>query len=306
MQEIMKRLRLVSQFVFLSFAVFFLAVEANSQDPGSAITSLQCGDCHDAEVAAILRGPHATIARRDVTFCAACHGDPAAHLESASADDIRGGDELAKWSGEQQAAACARCHASDFPAWRQAAHLNEGLCWGCHASEATHGEGALIQPVQPVTAQQGRRRTFELCTSCHRDVALQSRMAYHHPVESGLVGCTSCHDIHGRSVPTAMEVVSDQACLACHEEQKGPFLFEHAAMDEGCSNCHAPHGSPHRGQLRTAGSATCIGCHAQSNFPGVGAAFHDFLLSGGGRCWDCHSDVHGSNTTPDLNPRGRR
>lgn len=302
----MTRLRSICRLVLFSFAVCGFVGEANGQGLDSPVTSLQCADCHDAEVAAILRGPHASIARRDVTFCAACHGDPAAHLESASADDIRGGDELAKWTGEQQAAACASCHAREFPAWRQAAHLDEGLCWSCHASEATHGEATLVQPAQPGMARSGRRHTFDLCTSCHRDVALQSRMTYRHPMESGLVGCTSCHDIHGRSVQTAMEIVSDQACLACHEEQKGPFLFEHAAMEEGCSNCHAPHGSPHRGQLLTASSATCIGCHAQSNFPGVGAVSHDFLLSGGGRCWDCHSDVHGSNTTPDLNPRGRR
>lgn len=301
----MTRLRFVSRLVFLSVAVFILAGAANGQDAGSPAVSLRCAECHDAEVAAILRGPHGAIARRDATFCAACHGDPSAHLESASADDIRGSDELAKWNGEQQAAACATCHAREFPAWRQAAHLDEGLCWSCHAAEATHGEEAQPKQVSQRPAR-GRGHASDPCASCHGNIALESRMAYRHPVESGLVGCTSCHDIHGRSVQTAMDGVSDQACLACHEEQKGPFLFEHAGMEQGCSSCHAPHGSPHRGQLRTAGSGTCVGCHAQSNFPTVGAASHDFRLSGGGRCWDCHSDVHGSNTTPDLNPRGKR
>ncbi|HSN68323.1 MAG TPA: cytochrome c3 family protein, partial [Thermoanaerobaculia bacterium] len=246
--------------------MFGFAGGARGQDAGPAAVSLRCAECHDAEVAAILRGPHASISRRDAAFCTACHGDPGAHLESASAEDIRGGDELAKWSGERQAAACVQCHAREFPAWRQAAHLDEGLCWSCHASEATHGEEARVPPLA------GRRAVFDRCTSCHRDVALESRMAYHHPMESGVIGCTSCHDIHGRSVQTATQGVADQTCLGCHEEQKGPFLFEHSAMEQGCSNCHAPHGSPHRGQLRTAGSGTCVGCHAQSNFPTVGAA----------------------------------
>lgn len=302
----MTGLRFVSRLAFISFAVLGLAGGANGQSGASPAVSLRCAECHDAEVAAILRGPHASIARRDATFCGACHGDPSAHLESASAEDIRGGAEIATWSGERQAAACATCHAREFPAWRQAAHVGEGICWSCHASDATHGEPAPVEAVSRPGAPAGKPRTFDQCTTCHRDVALESRMAYRHPMESGLVGCTSCHDIHGRTVQTAMQSVSDQACLACHEEQKGPFLFEHGAMEQGCSSCHAPHGSPHRGQLRTAGSGTCVGCHAQSNFPTVGAASHDFRLSGGGRCWDCHSDVHGSNTTPDLNPRGKR
>ncbi len=294
----MTRCRFVSRLLLISIGVFVLAAAAHAQGAGAPPGALRCGECHDAQVAAVLRGPHASIARRDATFCAACHGDPTAHLESASADDIRGGDELAKWRGEQQAAACASCHAREFPAWRQAAHAGEGLCWTCH-SEALHDDGATVKPAS-------NRAAFDRCTSCHRDVALESRMLYRHPVESGVVGCTSCHDIHGRSVRTASQSVPDQTCLGCHEEQKGPFLFEHPAMEQGCSSCHAAHGSPHRGQLLTAGSGTCLGCHAQSNFPAVGAASHDFRLSGGGRCWDCHSDVHGSNTTPDLNPRGRR
>ncbi|HEX9149192.1 MAG TPA: cytochrome c3 family protein [Thermoanaerobaculia bacterium] len=258
-----------------------------------------CRDCHEKQVAAIAAGPHAAVAARDARFCATCHGDPKAHLESGDPADIVGGKTLATWRGERQALACASCHEKEFPAWRQAPHTANRLCWSCHASQALHSKGE--PPLGPAKAHQ----TWGLCISCHPGEAAQFRMVYRHPVERGVMDCTDCHDIHGRSVLQTNRV-DDHACLRCHEEQKGPFLFEHAGMEQGCSNCHAAHGSPHRGQLLSSGNGACLTCHIQSNFPGIGKTSHDSLLSGGGRCWDCHSEVHGSNTTPDFNPRGRR
>lgn len=260
-----------------------------------------CRDCHPEAFTVLEAGPHRAALERDARYCTSCHGDASKHLASPEAANIIGASELAAWSSEKQAGACASCHVREFPGWRQAAHAAEGLCWSCHASQALHsgnkGEAA-IRNASP-------RESFEACASCHRDVAAQFRMQYRHPTGNGQVVCTSCHDIHGRT-PHAQQIVADATCLRCHEEQSGPFLFAHGASEAGCSSCHAPHGSAHRGQLRTAGNGACLSCHVQTNFPTVGAASHDFRLSGGGRCWDCHSEVHGSNTTPDLNPRGRR
>lgn len=250
-----------------------------------------CRDCHVEASAVIEAGPHRAALERDARFCTSCHGDAAKHLASPEAANIIRGEEIAKWSSEMQASACASCHAREFPGWRQAAHASEGLCWSCHAAKAMHSRN------EPAPA--------EPCVSCHREVGAQMRMHYRHPLENGQMSCTSCHDVHGRT-PNAQQLVADATCLRCHEEQSGPFVFAHGAMENGCSSCHAPHGSAHRGQLRTAGNGTCLSCHVQTNFPTVGSASHDFRLSGGGRCWDCHSEVHGSNTTPDFNPRGRR
>jgi predicted CXXCH cytochrome family protein len=275
-----------------------------------------CRDCHAEAFTALDAGPHRAALERDARFCTSCHGDAAKHLASPEAANIIGASALAGWTSEQQAAACASCHAREFPGWRQSAHAAEGLCWSCHTADALHfkrGEstGDPIaggpSPSEPALSKaEGRlRMTEESCVSCHGEVGAQTRMHYRHPLENGQVTCTSCHDIHGRT-PNAQQLVADATCLTCHEEQSGPFLFAHGAMENGCSTCHAPHGSAHRGQLRTAGNGACLSCHVQTNFPTVGAASHDFRLSGGGRCWDCHSEVHGSNTTPDFNPRGRR
>lgn len=276
-----------------------LAVATLLLMPLFAIAANPCGECHEQAVSALAAGPHGAAVQRDAAMCAACHGDPKLHLQSGSADDIRKGVEVLAWSSERQAEACAGCHRAEFPGWRRAAHVSEGLCWSCHENEALH------RPPPAATSQKGERASYELCVSCHRGVATQLRAHYKHGSERGDVTCGSCHDIHGRSL-SSIQTVSDATCLTCHEEQRGPFLFTHGALENGCASCHAAHGSPHRGQLKTAGNGICVSCHLQTNFPTVGGVSHDFRLNGGGRCWDCHSDVHGSNTTPDLNPRGRR
>lgn len=284
----------------LVFQIMFLpALAAAMVAAGELSADTPCLDCHEDQVVAYDSGPHASVSAKDERFCASCHGSPEAHLQSGDAADIVGKATLSTWSGERKARACATCHAPDFPAWTRAPHLDEGLCWSCHAPESLHGADVAELP------EARRRGTWNLCISCHAEQAAELRMVYRHPVESGLVDCTDCHDIHGRST-LRTELVSAADCVRCHKEQQGPFLFVHPPMEQGCMDCHAAHGSPHRGQLLTAGNGTCLTCHLQSNFPGVGKTSHDFLLSGGARCWDCHSEIHGSNTTPDFNPRGRR
>lgn len=288
-----------SSLSFIHRSLFAVTVTVSILSVGTALGAIPCQDCHEEQVAAFANGPHAALVARDQKFCASCHGDPKAHLESASATDIVGKAQLATWDGEREARACATCHEADQPAWRDAPHTREGLCWSCHESQALHSKRE--ESLNPAR----RHRTWDLCTRCHAEQAAELRMVYRHPVESGDVDCTDCHDIHGNS-SMKIDLVEQSACLRCHEEQKGPFLFEHGGMEQGCTSCHAAHGSPHRGQLLTAGNGACLSCHLQSDFANVGKVSHDFLLSGGGRCWDCHSEVHGSNTTPDFNPRGRR
>lgn len=281
---------------------FLLLIFVVALVPSYAAAESPCASCHAEQVAHYDGGPHAT---GGAAFCGACHGDPARHLESGDPADIVGGNAIEQWSSEKQANACLGCHGSEFPAFRRSVHAGEKLCWSCHASEALHGGGAA-EKLPPAE----RHATFAQCTSCHKDVAAQTRMLYRHPVQNGQMDCTDCHDIHGRSAVDGNRgrntTAGAQLCENCHQEQSGPFLFAHEAVDQGCQTCHNAHGSPHRAMLVSRGNGVCLGCHVQTNFPSVGKVSHDFRLTGGGRCWDCHSDVHGSNTTSDFNPRGRR
>lgn len=267
---------------------------------GTALAANPCQECHEEQVKPMLKTVHRGVVADGDAFCASCHGDPAAHLESGEAADIRGPARLAKWGATEQAAACLSCHGSDFPDWKSQPHAGRVSCWSCHRDRALH-----FEPAGPKLTPARRHETWKLCTACHADVRAQMRQEYRHPVEQGLVDCTDCHDVHGTTVdPTVNKI--DRACMTCHEQQAGPFVFPHPAMDEGCVSCHRPHGSWNRSLLASAGNGACLSCHVQSSFPGVGQIEHRFRLNGGGRCWDCHSDVHGSSTTPDFNPRGRR
>lgn len=251
-----------------------------------------CGTCHSQIVEAYRTTPHAQLVLADGRFCQACHGSSEEHVESGELAGIRRGAEINQWSGSQQASACLSCHGASLAGYTSSPHGAGGVCWSCHSAEALHN-----------TQPGPEKRQIAQCSSCHPQIAAQFRQAYHHPVPEQLMQCTSCHDVHGNR---PLEVNAAGSCASCHSGQSGPFLFSHPALWEGCETCHTPHGSPHRGLLRTRGNGLCLACHTQSNFPGVGKANHDFFLGGGGRCWDCHSQVHGSNTTPDFNPRGRR
>jgi len=253
-----------------------------------------CRECHESVYELLAATPHARVAQEE-RFCQSCHGETDAHLATGTLEGLVTGEQLGSWSGEQKAAACLGCHQSTFPLFKASVHGSQGICWECHESEALHfGNKAALRPQGFGVAPR--------CISCHQEVLSQFRQPYRHPLSTGNMDCVSCHEVHQ---PAGQEG-ERRGCVDCHREQAGPFLFPHPPAEEGCVTCHAPHGSAHRGLLVSTGNGLCLSCHTQSNFPAVGKVPHNYWLGGGGRCWDCHSQVHGSNVTPDLNPRGRR
>lgn len=247
-----------------------------------------CADCHQEQVNAVRQTVHQRAAEADARFCVACHGDPQKHLESGDKADIRGAEALAKWQASEQTSACLSCHGPSRPGFAASPHGQGNVsCWSCHS-------GVWHQPA-PAAADP--------CASCHGVEVASFRRAYHHPVPEGKLTCVSCHDPHNEQ---QSEELGRERCLTCHRQAGGPFVFPHLAVEEGCVVCHAPHGSTNRSLLATAGNGLCVRCHTQSNFPGVGKVPHNFNLAGGGRCFDCHSEPHGSNVSPLLAPRLQR
>jgi predicted CXXCH cytochrome family protein len=149
-----------------------------------------------------------------------------------------------------------------------------------------------------VTREQA---TNELCSSCHRRELTESRLFSHHPLFEGRVQCTDCHDPHraerGRMLK---ERTIEETCLRCHENLRGPFVYEHepvksGGVGESCLECHRPHGSPNRNLTVTFGRGLCVQCHSdiQRDPPHRGRT---------GDCWrsGCHAAIHGSNHSPQL------
>ena len=117
--------------------------------------------------------------------------------------------------------------------------------------------------------------------------------------------CTDCHDPHGIDVmpwTATSENAVNEVCFKCHNDKRGPYIWEHDAMKEGCTSCHQVHGSVNDKMLVARDLNLCLRCHAMSNFPwdhGQGGAHPDMTY---GACWSagCHQAVHGSNFSKHL------
>jgi len=247
------------------------------------VGSATCLECHDDVGGFFQKTAHnnAMFLGEAGRGCEACHGDGSVHVDSNEPADIRGASVLRGWTNEQKSQACLSCHSENIHGWSGGVHEAELSCWDCH------GETLHFQP----EAAQVRAD----CRACHKDMAARTRLQYRHPV-----GCASCHDPHG-DVPRGEEV--SDLCLSCHREYQGPYVYEHGALDDGCQECHDPHGSATPKLLKMTGNGLCLSCHTQTTFPAIGKKVHSTQLMGGAFCYDCHTDVHGSNTDPNLSPR---
>ncbi|MRR11665.1 hypothetical protein EG835_04175, partial [bacterium] len=265
------------------------------QAPAARAAGSACQPCHAEQVEAASKGPHAGIASREARYCESCHGDAAKHLASGSAADVVGKAALSKAGARTRSMACLTCHRTGFPAWEGTPHARSAdvSCWSCHGDSWHDAKGKVA-----------KKRGESACASCHVEQVSEFRRVYRHPVLEGRMGCASCHDVHGKKADTAKG--PEATCLECHPESAGPWVFPHRAMEDGCSSCHVPHGSVNRSLLKTSGNGVCLTCHVQSNFPAAGKVPHNRTLQGGGKCLDCHSEVHGSNVDELMAPQYRK
>lgn len=234
--------------------------------------------------------------------CEACHGPSADHLRRQP-DGSRllppvtfRPDEPV----EKQNAACQSCHqGAQLFHWTGSVHELEGnACIDCHDVHAPNDKVMAIE-TQP-----------EVCYECHQEQRAQFLRQSRHPVQGstasmahvGLMACTDCHQPHGGSGPANLvrNTINEQ-CYECHAEKRGPFLWEHAPVQEDCSNCHVPHGSNYENLLVARQPYLCQQCHlANFHVSNVHSGVELGLeVSGqrmlGKQCSNCHVQVHGSN-----------
>ena len=86
----------------------------------------------------------------------------------------------------------------------------------------------------------------ELCYGCHTGVRAQFSMPFKHRVNEGFMQCSDCHNPHGTPPPSwsmgqrprmvEQVATNEEACMKCHSDKRGPFVFEHAPVRfEGCA-----------------------------------------------------------------------
>lgn len=192
----------------------------------------------------------------DAATCGACHGDGKAHVDDPKKENI-----------------------SRAP--------GPGACLSCHAS----GHSA------PAAAPLLSARSHDLCGSCHESQKSAAKLPYAHRDGSRPFDCTNCHGIHGKARLGRLTLLGNGgACLDCHSEKGGPWVFPHAPREvNSCVACHQPHGSTNPRLLtRRSIQPLCLECH--TNLP----SSHDQTKSRYKNCVNCHRAVHGSNHEPRL------
>ncbi len=262
-----------------------------------------CLDCHEEIADLYAHTPHSVdlaplVPGGEATSCEACHGPGSVHAEDEEPASIINVEMLRAMDDTQRDAMCLQCHTSEHAGWVGGPHQGTGIsCADCHADQIHFQVEA-----KPALAF---RNESEFCLQCHTDQVTDFRLPFRHRVLEDQIMCNDCHDPHSGFATDTWNGLNE-TCLGCHTEMAGPFVFEHdGVQSEDCTTCHRPHGSTHDKMLTTDGNTLCLQCHYESSFnpdeswalAGVG---HSGLVQNEGRCFDCHTEIHGSNVTPTF------
>jgi DmsE family decaheme c-type cytochrome len=275
-----------------------------------------CLECHSGgNVTDILHTKHAVEADKNTPFgqhqCESCHGASPQHIADPSVPVTVAfkGPHAAPLATRNET--CLACHqSSQRTHWEGSQHEARGVsCTDCHNLHSTQ-QKVLNKATQA-----------EVCFVCHKEQRAQTRRISTHPLATtslattASMACSSCHNPHGSVGPKLLVKNSaNETCYTCHAEKRGPFLWEHAPVQEDCTNCHTPHGSTNASLLKTRPPLLCQQCHSgdhasqinsganlgggtvttvnRTQQPGAAAPRAQIAARA---CLNCHVLVHGSN-----------
>ena len=303
----------MSRIAFACLA-FLFAAAALAQDPAPKDRVLngdaKCTRCHDENdsfpVLAIGATKHGTRSDPRTPTCTSCHGASDAHISKpASGARPKPDVTFSKTSKVPMAAraqTCLSCHqGSSRIDWQMSAHSREDVaCSSCHVIHAAR-DAVRDKLTQPDT-----------CYTCHKEQRVQMNRPVHHPVPEGKMSCASCHNVHGGNPKQLVRDSVTETCFTCHMEKRGPFVHNHPPVQEDCAICHQPHGTTIANLLKARPPYLCQECHSHSSHPSqagalpsgrsTGTSFTGTVARG---CLNCHTNIHGSNSTENKGTAGR-
>lgn len=291
----------------------------------------KCTSCHDEEDApeqlAIGKTRHGTVADKNAPTCTTCHGASESHIKKLAGQkerakpDVTFGGMFSKIDVDAQVdryfgrfgrgtttpvkdrnGACLSCHKGGKRMhWSGSTHANRDVaCTNCHQIHTAHDR------VRDRTSQT------ELCFTCHKEQRAQINRPSHHPIVEGKMACSDCHNVHGNNPKQLTRNSVNETCYECHMEKRGPFVHNHQPVSEDCTICHNPHGTNIANLLKTRPPFLCQECHSHTSHPGQvaglpsGRTTSPTLLGTVGRgCLNCHTNIHGGNSTVNSATAGR-
>jgi DmsE family decaheme c-type cytochrome len=260
-----------------------------------------CKGCHEELFNKLQLTPHSNLLKEGKKVgavewhgCESCHGPGSAHVEGGG--DVTKIISFKNLSVQDASARCLTCHSlgAEHANFVRSSHATNGIgCLNCHSPHHAKTERSLLIEQTPL-----------LCYQCHTEQRAEFSRPYRHRVNEKLITCNDCHNAHGTMLPRQLRTSwsQDQVCFQCHNDTKGPFVFEHLPVKtEGCTICHMPHGSTNPRLLRVSQiNLLCLQCHtlSMSNVPSqppIGPAHNQAQKYQA--CTTCHVYVHGSNTS---------
>lgn len=258
----------------------------------------KCLECHEEYIEKFKSTLHSKISEQNGNIvCEACHGPTGKHLNSPRKKElIISLKPDSSLSASQRNSICMSCHEKGLRMhWKGNPHDLSGVaCSDCHYISERRSMKNLF----------AAKNLSDVCAKCHAERRAQLMRSSHMPLREGKMDCASCHNPHGGPGPKLLKTASvNETCYECHQEKRGPMLWEHPPVRENCSNCHDPHGSNNPTLLKTKQPYLCQQCHSATfhpstiydgtKIPGGGGTTAQQLLGKG--CLNCHSQIHGSN-----------
>lgn len=281
--------------LFLSFMLLLLFANlAIAQD--SEVKNEACLDCHDGIEETLFYTPHDLQNNKSDINCISCHSGGKTHFEDPSVENIVNPKHV---SGIDALKACNSCHTPHATLDNLGfdIHQSQGLnCSSCHTVHG--GKKSLLL-----------NDNASFCMTCHDDVKQEFSRRSSHPVNQGSITCLDCHSF-SKETDNNLSYDLQRACMDCHPEQGGPFLFEHEVTTSytvggsGCIECHSPHGSENNYLLSQPNDNLCKSCHFVPNHE-TAHANRDYSVE---NCSTCHTQTHGSFTSnllldPNMNTK---
>ncbi len=268
-----------------------------------AIVPVVCYTCHgDKYDLERIAHPHQVNGQHNFN-CESCH-NPHGNVTEFSRKDL-----------------CLDCHKSTpTMAWHSSIHDQVGVnCTDCHNPHPNANVQKQVN-LSHTSVERPHRLPMSVddpnvCYKCHQEVFALTQLPSHHPIREGKMTCADCHNSHGEAERNLKSDTVNLVCYRCHADKQGPFVYQHAPVEEDCSICHNPHGTVANNLLHQPVTFLCLRCHTGHRAP---PSDHNFGLGAQGTtdidglpyqravlytdCTQCHAQVHGSDLPSQLNP----